>query len=409
MRHLLAALDQALEDSNAEVALDSAVALLNLGALCIEEGRVEEALTLYGDARLLVHRFGDDRFEAAILDGLGRIQLQTGRFAASSENLQRALSIHVAGGCRQAQAECYSSLARLAAARRRYETATTLVKTGLDLAAEVDDQRVELELLTISALIHFELRDCDESSRLAQQALNLARARNNPRSIGLIWGLIGALEASAGGVETSGAAFSAARMALGDTKSADAEALYLWEAITEVRFAKKMRAEGDTEEADRLVSKVRSQISRLCRPAPSDETYPWGGLAPVQRSLVLRSAVRIVGDALEPWDRQQIQAEVRDADGSALVASIDGRRFRHPGDDWVDLERLPVLSRLLARLIESRRAAPGEPVTLFDSSIDDVDDALSTLRALGLKALLLTRGDGYCLDPAVVFVCLRAD
>src|SRR5690606_1742568 len=109
-----------------------------------------------------------------------------------------------------------------------------------------------------------------------------------------------------------------------------------------------------------------------------------------------------------------------DLDQAELSLEIggQGRWFRPPRGQRVELGRRHVLQKLLMRLVEMRRDAPGTLLTVEDAlaagwpgevlarkaAANRVRVAVSTLRKLGLKRVLLTRGDGYLLDPEVPVV-----
>ena len=99
---------------------------------------------------------------------------------------------------------------------------------------------------------------------------------------------------------------------------------------------------------------------------------------------------------------------------------VDGRSIEANGER-TDLTRRASLRRILATLAEARVASPGEPVsrdTLQDtgwpgdrlighSGRARVHVAVSTLRRLGLKDVLVHDGDGYFLDPRAPVVVVR--
>ncbi|CAN5922027.1 hypothetical protein BH11MYX4_BH11MYX4_27960 [soil metagenome] len=98
-----------------------------------------------------------------------------------------------------------------------------------------------------------------------------------------------------------------------------------------------------------------------------------------------------------------------------LVVSEDARWFRRDGADTVNLGRRGALRLLLAALVDRRLAAPGTALSMlemlaagwpderigFESAQARVYTSVQRLRALGLDELLVTRGDGYLIDPAV--------
>lgn len=85
------------------------------------------------------------------------------------------------------------------------------------------------------------------------------------------------------------------------------------------------------------------------------------------------------------------------------------------GGQRIDLARRPALRRLMAALLDARRATPGVPLSAellfaagwpgerarFESSIQRVYTAIYSLRRFGLEPVLLSRDGGYLLDPTV--------
>ena len=84
------------------------------------------------------------------------------------------------------------------------------------------------------------------------------------------------------------------------------------------------------------------------------------------------------------------------------------------GTERVDLRRRKAPRRILARLVELR-ASDGaldvyeafevgwpDEVATPEAAADRVYWAIRTLRKLGLESVLVTRDDGYLLDPAAV-------
>jgi predicted ATPase len=101
--------------------------------------------------------------------------------------------------------------------------------------------------------------------------------------------------------------------------------------------------------------------------------------------------------------------------GAVLRLSADATAFSLDGRAPVDLARRGALRRILAALCEERlahrgRTMPLEALTargwpqeriLVEAAATRVRVAIATLRKLGLRDVLLTRDDGYLIDPAV--------
>ncbi len=101
----------------------------------------------------------------------------------------------------------------------------------------------------------------------------------------------------------------------------------------------------------------------------------------------------------------------------AISVGESGRWFGIPGSDRVSLQRRRALRLILKALLEQRLSAPGSALgqaelleagwpgerVKHEAGTLRVYNALSTLRKLGLRAVLLSRDDGYLLDPKVEF------
>lgn len=97
-----------------------------------------------------------------------------------------------------------------------------------------------------------------------------------------------------------------------------------------------------------------------------------------------------------------------------LVVAADGRWFRCGATEPVSLMKRRALRRLLQRLAEQRLRAPGAALSLhelleagwpgerttYEAGNARVYNALTVLRKLGLRGALVSRDDGYLLDPA---------
>jgi FHA domain len=100
---------------------------------------------------------------------------------------------------------------------------------------------------------------------------------------------------------------------------------------------------------------------------------------------------------------------------AALVVSDDARWFKRGDADTVNLGRRGALRLLLAALIDRRLQASGTALSMaemiavgwpderigIESAQARVYTSVQRLRALGLDGVLITRGDGYLVDPAI--------
>ena len=99
------------------------------------------------------------------------------------------------------------------------------------------------------------------------------------------------------------------------------------------------------------------------------------------------------------------------------AVGAEGRSLVSPGGEPLDLTRHGALRRVLDALVTKRLASPGVALSAdallelawpdervrYDAGMLRVYTAVRRLRKLGLGGALLTRDDGYLLDPAVTF------
>jgi hypothetical protein len=98
-----------------------------------------------------------------------------------------------------------------------------------------------------------------------------------------------------------------------------------------------------------------------------------------------------------------------------LLVGAEGRWFQAPGAGRVNLGRRGALRRVLVRLVEQQAASPGVGISVdevvaagwpndrmqYESGAARAYVTVQRLRSLGLKEILITRDDGYLLDPDV--------
>jgi predicted ATPase len=101
--------------------------------------------------------------------------------------------------------------------------------------------------------------------------------------------------------------------------------------------------------------------------------------------------------------------------GGALTVAGSGRWFQREGGERVSLQRRRALHLVVKALADTRGADPGRALSVAElvergwpgekvhpeAGADRVYMALSTLRKMGLRGVILSRDDGYLLDPRV--------
>lgn len=114
-------------------------------------------------------------------------------------------------------------------------------------------------------------------------------------------------------------------------------------------------------------------------------------------------------------------AESRAEAAGALEIGPRAEWFRRGGEERVDLTRRPKLRMLLDALLEKRLASPGDPAQaewlvsrvwpqekiLPSAASSRLYVAVATLRKLGMGDVIVTRGEGYLLHPAIELLDAR--
>ena len=155
--------------------------------------------------------------------------------------------------------------------------------------------------------------------------------------------------------------------------------------------------------------------------------HAWPGNVRELEAIVERAVVEAEGDPLirpfaelgallsQPRSTAQISTFGRSRGRHPFVLHTTGTWFCEPGKDTYDLSRRKLLVRLLSALIDRRRTEPGSPLSvdallargwpderfIAKTGANRVYVALTTLRKLGLRDLLVRDEGGYYLDPDV--------
>lgn len=342
-------------------------ALANLGGMQQERGHFKEANRLYQAALSVLRELGDSHFEGFVLANLSLVEVEQGRLAGAKINLEQALGIARSLGERRAEAVAEGTLGIVDHEEGAAEAARGHYERTLFLARQIGDKSLE----------------------------------------GRFLGWLGALEAGRGHIEAASAALASARERLGAAgDSSGLDALSLHEGHLALAHAREAEAAGDLPRA----------IDHRAHAQASGE-----GKKPVHSEG--RLALRLLTHALRAEGEQELRGQTltaaADAPADALVAHDGAHWFRAPGKRRAAaFGRKDSLRLMFRKLAGQRLAAPGKAVTLDalfaagwpgqrvmpEAAANRVYVALSALRKLGLKELILGRDGGYLLDPEVPLV-----
>ena len=332
-------------------ALDLAIALgepaaeararRDLGNLALQRGQLDRALAHYEES--LAKRPGDDlRLEGVVRGNLGIVHQERGELDLALAELRRARECLGRVGDRPFEAHLTGYLGAVLHERGQTDAAREAYGEAIEILREVRDVRLEGVFLAARAVV------LAERGAFGHAENDLALAQRRLEEVGDP-ALLAAL------------AFHRASVAL----------------------AQAARTRGDVARAS---ADARDVITRL------EHT--------VSASDDARFALRILRRAM-PAD--------------ALEVAVDTGWFRVPGREVVSLASRPTLVRILHALVEARIARPGaalawdellaagwpEEKVLPAAAQNRVRVALSTLRTLGLRTLLVTEDGGHRIDEHI--------
>jgi len=355
--------------------------LLALGEALAAAGQPEDAAEQFERARSGFARRGDGIGEGVALRGMARLAVGGGRPDDAADLLERALAAHGAPGAEPDRARDLRHLGRLQLDAGR----TTRAREALLEARRTSDGIGDVRGLAVSEGLLAQVQHLEGDLPAAREVylpvihrLGQLGFRRLEAEVTVYLGLL-AWEAGAG-----------------------VEARALWNRASEL-------LEGD--DAPGLIGWIERLIDVLDAGHPGLETAADRAADAASRPLGMALTRRAAREALaSAGERRIADLPVQD------LAIGDGAEwFRAPGGAAVDLRQRRPLRRMLWSLVEHRRGGeegslsvdellargwPGERV-IPEAGAHRVRVAISTLRKLGLKGVLITGEDGYLLDPSV--------
>ena len=406
-----------------------------LGNVHLQENDLEKAWSVLERA-ITIHRVvGDRRFEGMNVGNLAVIAHDGARLDEAKALYERALGVHREVGDRRLEAEVIGLLAIVAHEEGRLDDARDLYTRALEIHAAVGNRRAEGTLLGYFAGFLLEVGESEDARLAYSRALCILRQCQDQPTEGLVLGGLATLEASEGCLESARAALHRATECLRASSSATGieerylAAVEIDRGQLELALAREATRAGDESRATMYLNAVRQRLSEASG-AAEPFTTARGGLA--HRSADVRMAARSLRRALEatergPVDTTKLKASNTsspppsaqlDVPADALLVCARGRWFRAPHGEHIPISRWLALQNLVVKLAERREIAPGEPLSVDEliaagwpgervlpkAGATRVYTALSTLRRLGLRELIMRRDGGYMLSPGVPLV-----
>ncbi len=375
-------------------------ALAGLGLLRHSQGRLDEAFAGYDEALVLAKGAGAHALEASLCRDLGTLRMQQRRFDEAREYFQRALDLH-----RTHDAESLSdgtlvgiiegNLGILEQELGHFDYAGKHFGRALRAVRRAGSLLLEGHLLGYyGALRHERARqrgDAEEVERAREQyksSLLILRGIGDRRQEGVFSAALGALEAEQRRLEAAQEAFESAAEVLEPLGDAGLIlALELHRAHLDLALAK----EAPAQQQAALRASADARLAKALAPEHD---------AVLSQSDDARFALRLLQLSLSH---------------DAVIFRGTTGLLELPGSGQLDLSARQPLRRIAVALIEKRLTQPavsmsqeqlieagwpGERMTPFAAQ-NRLKVALSTLRKLGLRELLLRDDHGYHLDPGV--------
>ena len=427
-------------------------ALVAKARVTLEVGRMGDAETELRRALDLATRAKDDTTKAEATRSLGWALTATSRFDEAEKLVLEAQSMHREQGSARGEADTYVALGIVRAFQGRRDEALAHLQSALAIHVEQGDVVRQEKVLGFATLVGQEPREVARGlprevlARAPAASLHLlpnhiAEAASVHRDAGERWRsaidlyLAGA-SAHARGEAT--AAVESFERALGALKRAGvtrgtaaihahtalalAESGEFAEADARLTWA---RAGAKTDAASEFAVDVLGAAVEAARakdaPDADKQTLLARARATLERATRAEGATPEVAHARKALERALERAAggsaaTRPAGAPGLVIGRDARWMIAQGGERTDLVRYGPVRRLLDRLVGARLESPG--VALSAEALIEAGwpgermrhtagllrtySAVRRLRRLGLEGVLVTRDDGYLLDPNVV-------
>lgn len=368
--------------------------LIRLGVMAVTSGRFDEARDHYEVAILLAQKLGDTMIEGRALANLGVVASETGELEDAQRYFERARGIYAGLGDDRRESVARGNIANVLHDQGRLDEASELLTQVVAEQDALGDRRTAAIFTGVLGTIHHEKGDLQSAEDSYETAVRKLHEVGDRVFEGVLLGYLSTIAAAKGDVEGATALLDDAEACLdGGGDSSAIAALRVHALHIDLARARRARADGQTDDATAREARIDERIEAM--------RAAWA--VPPQK---VRAAFRLLEQA-----RSLPVTRVHDA----LVIGPEGTWFRPPGAARVDVARRHNLRRVLLALVDRKKERPGRGLSsedLFaagwpgerasrDAAVNRVRVAVATLRKLGLRPHLLTRTDGYLLDPDV--------
>ena len=168
--------------------------LSNLGILCQEQGRVDEAQALYQEALQIQRAEGNRRIEGTILGNLANLHRKLGHLDEAAGLYQQALVVKREVEDWEGVGFNLGNLANLHREQTRPQLARSHYEEALRIAREIGNRRLEEIILGNLASFHYEQGRPVLARKFLHQALDLASTLGDRGGEGVLWCYLARLE-----------------------------------------------------------------------------------------------------------------------------------------------------------------------------------------------------------------------
>lgn len=395
--------------------------LAHLAVCLADAGSVDEAREAADQARER-DRCTDFREECVVLKRLAYVAYFAGELDRQREYNVEAVELAREIGDRRQEALALQALGDSAFARRDWREALTWWEEAIAVHDDLGHREAEAALRANIGAAHHRLGELDDARDAYEEALSSHRRFGAREPAAIALHALGALSAEQGDFDAAREQWQRAREAyvelrsesdvaamdlcigwLGDDDAAErlSDAAERFDELGETSWGDVARASAGEKVADQ--EGLPGALIRARTATASDDDVERLGASTFGR-IALLAASSDVDDATD--------------DHVTLRLGPEHRWFELDDGERVSLGRRGAIRRVLGALVDRLENAPGEGLDVWDlfevgwpdeQSIDTdaaaerVYWSVKTLRnKLGFDELLLTRDDGYVLDPASV-------
>ena len=388
---------ESLRDLDAIVAIPgiprgfALLALVYKGIQTRYQGFAKEAWANHADVRPELETAGLPRLRTMNEACMGRLMCDLRDFASARTYNERALALSDDAGDSWLGALALANLAQVAQEEQHFERARELLVTALERLRNAGELQYEAIYSTACGDLFFEWGNHDVARRWYDTGTRLLGSFMAHRQTALLRAASAALEAHDGDIVRAQRLLEIAR------RSASRGLNRLVDLVVDIHAISVDVGVADERSIHAVVAEAEKKIARL-----TSEDDPRAALTAT--SFDARFALRMARRAVERAHPTYLRT---------LRLARGGRWFEVEGAR-VDLGRRGALRRILVALAERHAASPARGIgqeelvaagwpgerVLVDAGATRVRVAIATLRRLGLRSMLLTRDDGYVIDPS---------